>query len=95
MHDIRALHQPVYVGVAGQTASYVDLEHSLGSHLPIVLGIVIIATLVVLFLMTGSVVLPLKALLMNALTISAAFGMLVFVVDNGNICAFTDVENRH
>jgi RND superfamily putative drug exporter len=85
VRDIRALQVPVYVGVAGQTASYVDLEHSLGSHLPVVLAIVIIATLVVLFLMTGSVVLPLKALLMNALTLSATFGILVLVFQDGRL----------
>jgi uncharacterized membrane protein YdfJ with MMPL/SSD domain len=51
----------------------VDLEHSLGSHLPAVLGVVVAVTLIVLFLLTGSVVLPVKAVLMNALNLSAVF----------------------
>jgi uncharacterized membrane protein YdfJ with MMPL/SSD domain len=83
--DVRAIDEPFYVGVAGQTASFVDLEHSLASHLPIVLGVVIAATLIILFLMTGSVVLPVKAVLMNALNLSAVFGILVLIFQHGNL----------
>jgi len=54
-----------YVGVAGDSAAQVDLEHSLAAHLPLVLAIVIVSTLVILFLMTGSVVLPIKAVLIE------------------------------
>ena len=64
--NVRAIRAPVYVGVAGETAAFVDLEHSLSAHLPLVLGILIGATLLVLFLFTGSVVLPVKAVLMNS-----------------------------
>ena len=60
-----------YLGVAGDTAGYADLEHSLGTHLPLVLALVIASTLVVLFLMTGSLVLGVKAVLINALSLSA------------------------
>ena len=65
MRDVRAIRAPVYVGVAGQTAAFLDLEHSLGAHLPAVLAVIVAATLIVLFLLTGSVVLPVKAVLMN------------------------------
>jgi RND superfamily putative drug exporter len=82
---VRAIEEPFYVGVAGQTASYVDLEHSLGARIPAVLGVVIGATLVILFLLTGSVVLPLKAVLMNALNLSAVFGILVLIFQHGNL----------
>lgn len=82
---IRALRPPFYLGVAGETASFVDLEHSLGSHLPIVLALVIAATLLVLFLMTGSVVLGVKAVLMNALSLSAVYGVLVLIFQHGNL----------
>ncbi len=85
VREVRAIHTPYYMGVAGQTASYVDLEHSLGAHLPAVLGVVIAATLIVLFLMTGSVVLPLKAVVMNALSLSAVFGILVLIFQDGNL----------
>ncbi len=85
VHEVRAIHTPYYLGVAGQTASYLDLEHSLGAHLPAVLAVVIAATLIVLFLMTGSVVLPLKAVVMNALNLSAVFGILVLIFQHGNL----------
>src|SRR5262249_37242809 len=71
VRDVRAIHTPYYLGVAGDTASYLDLEHSLGAHIPAVLAVVVVGTLIVLFLMTGSVVLPIKAVLMNALNLSA------------------------
>jgi uncharacterized membrane protein YdfJ with MMPL/SSD domain len=82
---VRALRAPFYVGVAGQTAAFIDLEHSLGTHLPLVLMAVIAATLIVLFMMTGSLVLPLKAVLMNALGLSAVFGILVLIFQHGNL----------
>ncbi|MBV9800192.1 MAG: MMPL family transporter [Solirubrobacterales bacterium] len=85
VRDVRAIDAPVYVGVAGQTASFVDLEHSLAVHLPAVLAVVIGATLIILFLLTGSVVLPVKAVLMNALNLSAVFGILVLVFQHGNL----------
>jgi RND superfamily putative drug exporter len=50
-----------------------------------VLAIVVIATVLVLFLMTGSVVLPVKAVLMNALNLSAMFGILVIVFQDGHL----------
>jgi len=83
--DVRRLDEPFYIGVAGQTASFVDLEQSLGDHLPAVLGVVVAATLIILFLLTGSVVLPIKAVLMNALNLSAVFGILVLVFQHGNL----------
>jgi RND superfamily putative drug exporter len=82
---VRALPAPFYVGVAGQTAGFIDLEHSLGTHLPLVLAAVIASTLITLFLMTGSVVLGVKAVLMNLLTVSAVFGILVLIFQHGNL----------
>jgi uncharacterized membrane protein YdfJ with MMPL/SSD domain len=84
VHHVRAIKAPMYLGVAGETASFVDLEHSLGAHLPVVLAIVIGATLVVLFLFTGSVLLPVKAVIMNFLTLSAMFGILVLIFQDGH-----------
>jgi uncharacterized membrane protein YdfJ with MMPL/SSD domain len=85
VHRVRALHVPFYLGVAGQTAAFVDLEHSLGAHLPAVLAVVLATTLLVLFLMTGSVVLPLGAVVMNLLSLSAMFGILVLIFQDGNL----------
>jgi uncharacterized membrane protein YdfJ with MMPL/SSD domain len=85
VRDVRAIRAPVYIGVAGQTASYLDLEHSLAAHLPAVLAVIIAATLIVLFLFTGSVVLPFKAVLMNMLSLSAVLGILVVIFQDGNL----------
>jgi uncharacterized membrane protein YdfJ with MMPL/SSD domain len=85
VRQIRALHVPFYLGVAGETAAYLDLEHSLAVHLPAVLAIVLVTTVIILFLMTGSVVLPIKAVIMNGLGLCAMFGILVLVFQDGNL----------
>ncbi len=73
------------VQVTGATADFVDFQSSLVDHLPYAVAIVVIATLVILFLMTGSVILPIKALLMNILNLSAVFGILVFIFQDGRL----------
>jgi uncharacterized membrane protein YdfJ with MMPL/SSD domain len=83
VRKIRGLDPPFSVLTRGQTASLVDLKSSLADHLPGALAILVGTTVLVLFLMTGSVVLPLKAILMNLLGISAAFGILVLVFQDG------------
>ncbi len=85
VHTVRSLQEPFHFGVAGLTASFVDLKHSLASHLPLVLGVIVAATLVALFLMTGSVILPVKAVVMNVLTLSATFGLLVLIFQDGRL----------
>ena len=85
VRDLRALPAPFDAGVGGQTAHFVDLKHSLASHLPVAFGVLAITTLVILFLFTGSVVLPVKALVMNLLTLSAAFGVLVLIFQDGRL----------
>jgi uncharacterized membrane protein YdfJ with MMPL/SSD domain len=85
VRNVRAIRAPAYVGVAGQTAEFLDLEHSLGTHLPIVLALIVAATVFILFLFTGSVVLPLKAVLMNALSLSAVLGILILIFQDGNL----------
>jgi uncharacterized membrane protein YdfJ with MMPL/SSD domain len=90
VNEIRDLPPPPRAGVqvSGATADFVDFQSSLTAHLPIALGIVILATLVVLFLMTGSVVLPIKSLIMNFLNLSAVFGLLVLIFQDGRFEGF-------
>jgi RND superfamily putative drug exporter len=71
--------------VTGSAAHFVDFQSSLKAHAPLALGIVVGATFVILFLMTGSVILPVKSLLMNVLNLSAVFGILVLVFQHGNL----------
>ena len=81
--DLRGLEGDVLV--TGFTADYVDLQQSLVDHLPLVLTIVALVTFLVLFLFTGSVVLPLKQILMNFLGLSAVFGLLVLIFQDGRL----------
>ena len=80
--------------VRGQAAHFIDLQESLASHLPLALGIIVIATFVVLFLMTGSVILPIKALVMNVLSLSAAFGLLVLIFQDGRFEGLLDYTSQ-
>jgi RND superfamily putative drug exporter len=65
-----------------------DSSKAVTSRLPLVLSLIAAITFVVLFLLTGSVVLPLKALLLNILSLSAAFGALVWIFQDGHWGAF-------
>ena len=76
--------------VGGATADFVDFQDSLTRHLPIAFAIIVIATLVILFLMTGSVVLPIKSLIMNVLNLTAVFGLLVLIFQDGRLEAVLD-----
>jgi RND superfamily putative drug exporter len=65
--------------VGGGAASFADQQASLRAHVPWALALLASTTFLLLFAFTGSLVLPLKALLLNALTIGAAFGLLVLL----------------
>jgi len=82
---IRALERPVPVGVTGAAAFLVDYRDSLLARLPWALGLIGLATFVLLFLMTGSVVVPVKAIVMNVLSLGASFGALVWVFQDGHL----------
>jgi RND superfamily putative drug exporter len=82
---IRALERPVAVGVTGPAAFLVDYRDSLTGRLPYALGLIGLATFALLFLMTGSVVVPAKAIVMNVLSLGASFGALVWVFQDGHL----------
>jgi uncharacterized membrane protein YdfJ with MMPL/SSD domain len=82
---VRARAAPGEVRVTGLSARFVDRQDSLAARLPLALTVLAVTTLLILFAMTGSVVLPLKALAMNVLTISGAFGLLVLVFQDGRL----------
>ena len=81
VHEVRALLPAARV--TGQTAGFIDQQASLARHLPWALGLLTLTTCTLIFLFTGSVLLPLKSLLMNALTLGASFGILVLVFQDG------------
>jgi RND superfamily putative drug exporter len=80
--------------VTGASAGFIDFQQSLEDHLPLAVAIVVLATLIVLFLMTGSVVLPVKQLLMNVLNLSAVFGILVFIFQDGRLEGLLDYRSQ-
>jgi uncharacterized membrane protein YdfJ with MMPL/SSD domain len=82
---IRDVPAPFAVGVTGDAARFIDQQAALAAWLPLALALLAATTFAILFLMTGSVVLPLKALLMNLLTLSATFGVLVLVFQDGRL----------
>jgi RND superfamily putative drug exporter len=69
--------------VSRQAAQFHGQQAAIASSLPLGLAILALSTLVILWLMTGSVILPIKALAMNALTVGAALGLLVLVFQDG------------
>jgi RND superfamily putative drug exporter len=69
--------------VTGQAAILVDFTEQLRDDVPIALLFVVLATLILLFLLTGSVLIPIKALLMNLLSLGATFGILVLIFQDG------------
>ena len=85
VRDVRAVPAPVPVAVGGAAARFVDQQATLGDYLPLALALLAASTFALLFVMTGSVVLPLMALLMNVLTLSATFGALVLVFQDGRL----------
>jgi len=82
IHTVRA---PGQVALTGVAAGQYDQHLSLRSHMVLALVILTVTTLIVLFTMTGSVALAIKSLIMNLLTLSGAFGILVLVFQDGRL----------
>lgn len=83
--SVRALQAPGEVLVGGVTADLVDTKQALFAKLPLAFGIIGLVTFVVLFLMFGSVLVPIKAVVLNLLSLSATFGALVWIFQDGNL----------
>ena len=82
---VRALHAPFPTWVTGQAANQLDFLDALLARLGWAVGIVVAATFILLFAMTRSVVIPIKALLTNALSLAASLGVLVWVFQDGHL----------
>ena len=91
---IRALAPPggARILVSGNTARFIDQKQSLLDHAPLVIVLVAGATLLLLFLLTGSVVLPIKTLLMNAMTLAATLGVIVLAFQEGLLSGLLDYK---
>lgn len=84
VRNIRDIPEPFEHEVGGPAATYVDLKATMTSNLLVVLIILTVTTILAVFLLTGSVVLPPKTVLMNTLTVAGALGVLVLVFQYGD-----------
>jgi putative drug exporter of the RND superfamily len=86
--DVVKSHRPAFdVYVTGPSAQHVAFLDSIRTRAPLAVGLVALATFVLLFLMTGSILVPLKALVMNVVSLGASFGVLVWVFQDGHLSA--------
>ena len=90
VETIRDLDGSIEVG--GTAAATADTREMIGERIPFAIAVVVVATLVLLFLMTGSVAIPVKAVVMNVLSLGASFGALVWVFQDGNLSGLLGFE---
>ncbi|WP_432103951.1 MMPL family transporter [Streptomyces sp. bgisy091] len=85
VHDLRAVPAPFDTSVTGTAAVLVDSKEAIADRLPWAVGIIVVVTLMLVFLLTGSVLIPLQAVVLNALSLTAMFGAVVWVFQDGNL----------
>ncbi|MET9271338.1 MMPL family transporter [Kribbella sp. NPDC003557] len=92
VHGVRAVPVPAGtdVQVGGETAAVIDLLDVLKERAPYMAGFIVVVTFALLFVAFGSFVLPAKALLMNVLSLSAAFGAMVWIFQDGHLSGLLD-----
>ena len=71
--------------VTGSAAFLIDFKNQIINRIPYALAVIALATFILVFLMTGSVLIPIKALIMNTLSLGAVFGALVWIFQDGNL----------
>lgn len=85
VHDVRSYDAPFAVEVGGASARLVDLKDSIYTNLPLGFAIICITVFILFFMMFGSVVLPLKAIVISSLSLSAVFGLMTWIFQEGNL----------
>jgi len=90
VHDLRSSDPPFPVQVTGLSAELVDSNDALFARLPWALAIIGAITVVLLFLMFGSLVIPLKAVVLNLLSLTATFGAMVWIFQEGHLSGVLD-----
>jgi RND superfamily putative drug exporter len=91
IEDARAIDVPgAQLSITGGASDRVDMLDAIGEGLPLMLGYIVIVTMIVLFLAFGSIVLPIKAVLMNAVSLGAALGVVVWIFGEGNLSGLLD-----
>lgn len=85
VESVRALPGPGEFLVGGNTARFMDSQHAIGSRLPLAGGMIALTTFVLLFLFTGSLLQPLRALILNVIGLSATLGAMVLIFQDGRL----------
>lgn len=83
--QLREDRPPFDAKIGGQAADLGDFTQSIADNAPLAIGTVVLASFILLFLMTGSVIVPIKALLMNIVSLGASLGVLVWVFQDGHL----------
>lgn len=82
---VRDVPAPADTAIGGYPADLTDFGDALLERVPLVVGMILAVTFVLLFLMTGSLLLPLKAILLNVLSLAVMFGVIVWVFQEGHL----------
>jgi RND superfamily putative drug exporter len=90
VHDLRDADAPFPVEVTGLSATLVDTNDSLFARLPLALGVIAAITFVLLFMMFGSVLIPVKAVVLNLFSLTATFGAMVWIFQDGHLSGLLD-----
>ncbi|MFJ6633987.1 MMPL family transporter [Streptomyces sp. NPDC091376] len=85
VRELRAEPAPFDTSVSGAAAMLVDSKDAIGDRLPYAAAIIVVVTLLLVFLLTGSVLIPLQAVVLNGLSLTAMFGAVVWVFQEGNL----------
>ena len=85
IHDIRNLNSPKGTLVGGVAADYTDSQDGISSTLPWALGWIAVSVFILIFIFTGSIILPIKAVLLNVLSLAATMGVLTWVFIDGHL----------
>ena len=85
IHDVRAVKSPEGTLVGGVAADYTDSQDGIANTLPWALGWIALSVFILIFIFTGSIILPIKAVLLNVLSLAATMGVLTWVFIDGNL----------
>ena len=85
IHDLREIKAPAGTLIGGVAADYTDSQDGISQTLPWALGWIAISVLILLFVFTGSIILPIKAVLLNIMSLTATMGVLTWVFVDGHM----------
>ena len=85
IHKIRALDSPEGTLIGGAAADFTDSQDGIASKLPFALGWIALTVLILIFVFTGSIILPIKAIILNALSLCATLGVITWIFIDGHL----------